>query len=142
MVGQYPKECSIVFIINFNSAPFQLSHPFQFRLPPSLVAYTHWVVCAAVEKCDVTIERRARKRSFQTLTKWENVLTLQSLIKQWDIKAKHPLSGNLYDINLCGVAYEHLLASTFSLSLRYSYATSHCVITSYRSPDLGCFALL
>ncbi len=26
------------------------------------------------------------------------MLILQSLIKQWDIKAQHPLSGNLYDV--------------------------------------------
>ncbi len=28
MVGQYTKECSMVFIMNLISAPFQLSHPF------------------------------------------------------------------------------------------------------------------
>ncbi len=33
-------------------------------------------------------------------------------------------------------------ALTFSLSLRYSYATPHWDITSYRSPDSGCFALI
>ncbi len=38
MVGQYPKECSIVFIMNLISVPFQLSHPFLSLLPPSIVA--------------------------------------------------------------------------------------------------------
>ncbi len=40
MVGQYPKECSIVFIMNLISAHFQLSHPFTSPIPPSIVA-TH-----------------------------------------------------------------------------------------------------
>ncbi len=33
-----PKECSIVFIMNLISAPFQLSYPFPPSLPPSIVA--------------------------------------------------------------------------------------------------------
>ncbi len=33
-------------------------------------------------------------------------------------------------------------ASTFSLSLRYSYTIPHWVIPSYRSQDSGCFALI
>ncbi len=49
MVSQYPKECSIVFIMYFISAPFQLSHTFPSPLPPSIVAYAHWIVCAAEE---------------------------------------------------------------------------------------------
>ncbi len=49
MVGQYPKECSIVFIMNLISAPFHLSYPFPSPLPPSIVAYAHWIVYAAVE---------------------------------------------------------------------------------------------
>ncbi len=37
------------------------------------------------------------------------MLTLELLIKQWDIKAKHPLSDNLCDvITSCGVAQKHL----------------------------------
>ncbi len=35
MVGQYPKECSIVFIMNLISAPIQLSHSFPSPFPPS-----------------------------------------------------------------------------------------------------------
>ncbi len=30
MVGQYTKECSIVFIMILTSAPFQLSQPFPY----------------------------------------------------------------------------------------------------------------
>ncbi len=38
MVGQYPMECSIVFIMNLISAPFQLYHPFPSPLLTSIVA--------------------------------------------------------------------------------------------------------
>ncbi len=47
MVVQYTKECSIVFIMNLISAPFQLSHPF-----PS--PHIELFVLQRVE-CDVTI---------------------------------------------------------------------------------------
>ncbi len=38
MFGQYPKECSIVFIMNLISAPFQLFHPFLSLFPPYIVS--------------------------------------------------------------------------------------------------------
>ncbi len=49
MIGQYPKEYSIVFIMNLTSAPFQLSHPFPSPLLPYIAALSALKCCAAVE---------------------------------------------------------------------------------------------
>ncbi len=58
-------------------------------------------------------------------------------LKQWDIKAKQFWPGNLV---LSGMGTS--ATSTFGLRFKYSYATPHSVIASYRSPDSGAFDLI
>ncbi len=75
----------------FNQCWFSAISPLSVPLQTSTVAVCAdlFVLCT-VELCDITIT---------------TVHALQSLIKQWDIKTKNLLSGDLYDvITSCGAA--------------------------------------
>ncbi len=110
MVGQYPKECSIVFIMNLISALFSYLTPFQHPFPPSIVArcidlfVLQW-------SSDVTIVTACTDKVYRG---WKGVISNTDKVKKCtNFAISHKtvgykskiLYGNLYDvITSCGVA--------------------------------------
>ncbi len=84
--------------------------------------------CKAVN----TVGEASTSAALMVEGKWQNVSPP---------KAKPPKSGDLYDvITLCGVAS----GNTYVFDLRSVSALGvpHSVRTSYRLPDIGCFAFI